>query len=96
MIRPNEIPLFPASLEANGRQGADAKALDPCDAEHSPLVLALSAIDASREQLDLYAQMNAEPAWDAVDAVDLLDAVAERLAPAGVFRVIARVREAEA
>jgi hypothetical protein len=96
MIQPNENPLFPASLAANGRQGADAETLGPCDVEHSPLVQALSAIKAARAQLDHYAHTTDEPAWDVVDAADLLDAVSQRLAPAGAARTITRVREFEA
>jgi hypothetical protein len=96
MIRPNENALIPASLAADGNQGEGAKALGPSDAEHSPLVLALSAMNGAREQLDRYALATDEPAWDVVDAADLLDAAVQRLAPSRVSRVIARVREADA
>lgn len=36
MSRPNETPLTPDSLAADGRQGARAKAHGPCKAKHSP------------------------------------------------------------
>lgn len=79
MIRPNENPLIPASLAANGIQGADAKALGPCEAEHSLLVtacmfLALSAIDAARQQLDRYALATDDPAPGVIDAADCIEA----------------------
>ena len=35
MIRPNENPLIPASLAADGMQGADGKAQGLADAQHS-------------------------------------------------------------
>lgn len=82
MIR-HEKPLFPASLAANGRQGADAKTLGPCDAQHSPLVLALSAMDAARQQLDRYALATDAPAPGVIDAADLIDAA--MLALSGEF-----------
>jgi hypothetical protein len=57
----------------------------------------LSAIDAARQQLDRYALMLDEPAWDVVDAADLLDAVTQRLAAVvSVSPAIACVREVEA
>ena len=73
MIRPHENALTPASLATDGNQGENAKALGPCDAEHSPLVLALSAIDAAREQLDRYALATDDPAHSVVDAADCID-----------------------
>lgn len=36
MSRPNQNPLTPDSLAADGMQGAKAKALDPCVAKHNP------------------------------------------------------------
>jgi hypothetical protein len=36
MMWPNENPLTPDSLAADGIQGADAKTLGPCEAKHSP------------------------------------------------------------
>jgi hypothetical protein len=84
MIGPNENPLFPASLAANGNQGADAETLGPCNAEHSPqeaqaLFLAVSAIDAAGEQLERYGLATNDPAPGTVDAADLLDAAAHCL-----------------
>ncbi len=85
MIRPNENPLFPASLAANGRQGADAKALGPCGAKDNPQattarLLALAATDAAREQLDRYALATDDPEPGIVDAADLLDAARAAMA----------------
>jgi hypothetical protein len=74
MIRPNENPLIPGELGGQREQGADAKALGPCDAEHSPLVLALSAIDAAREQLGRYALATDDPLPGVIDAADWIDA----------------------
>ncbi len=39
------------------------------------LCLALAAIDAARQQLIRYARATDEPAWQVVDAADLLDVV---------------------
>ena len=79
MTRPNENPLTPDSLAADGIQGADAKTLGPCDAKHSPQTcaarfLALSAMDAAQAQLDRYALVTDDPAPGVVEAADLLDA----------------------
>ena len=74
MIGPNETPLTPDSLAADGNQGLATQTLGPCDAEHSPLVLALSAIDAAREQLHRYSQATHDPAPGAIDAADWIDA----------------------
>lgn len=79
MIRHNENPLFPASLAANGRQGADAKTRGPCESKHSSLVLALSAIDVARQQLDSYALATDDPAPGVIDAADLIDAAMQAL-----------------
>jgi hypothetical protein len=46
------------------------------------LCLALAAVDASRQQLNRYATATDSPAWQAVDAADLLDVVSQQLADA--------------
>jgi len=46
------------------------------------LCLALAAIDAARQQLNRYATAIDAPAWQVVDAADLLDAVAAGVAEA--------------
>jgi hypothetical protein len=46
------------------------------------LCLALAAIDAARQQLNRYATATDAPAWQVVDAADLLDAVAAGVADA--------------
>ena len=49
---------------------------------HDTLCLALAAIHAARQQLQRYAIATDAPAWQVVDAADLLDAVADSLATA--------------
>ena len=90
MTRPRENPLFPASLAANGIQGAGANTqASAYGAEHSPqqdpqeaaaLILALTATDAARGQLSRYAGMTDAPACGIVEAADLLDAARVMLA----------------
>lgn len=46
------------------------------------LCLALAAVDAARQQLNRYAAATDAPAWQVVDAADLLDRVAARMADA--------------
>ena len=46
------------------------------------LCLALAAIDAARQQLNRYATATDAPAWQVVDAADLLDVVAAGVADA--------------
>ena len=90
MSRPNENPLTPASLAANGIQGAGANTqASVYGTKHSPqedaeeaaaLILALTATDAACGQLSRYAGMTDSPAWGAVEAADLLDAARVTLA----------------
>lgn len=76
---PRKNPLFPASLAANGIQGAGAiTQASIYGAEHSPheaaaLILALTATDATRGQLSRYAGMTDRATWGAVEAADLLN-----------------------
>lgn len=46
------------------------------------LCLALAAVDAARQQLNRYATATDAPAWQIVDAADLLDVVAAYVADA--------------
>ena len=46
------------------------------------LSLALAAVDGARQQLNRYASATDEPAWQAVDAADLLDVVSRLIAEA--------------
>ncbi len=46
------------------------------------LLLTLTAVRAAREQLDRYATVTDAPAWQVVEAADLLDTAHERLAEA--------------
>lgn len=101
MSRPHENALTPASLATDGNQGEGAKALGPCDSQHSPLASqaragVLSAVHAALEHLARYAHATDAPAADMVDAADLLDAAVECLVPAVVSHGIARAREPEA
>lgn len=48
-----------------------------------PLRLAMLATDEVRQHLREYADATDRPAWEAVQAADLLDTVAELLAKAG-------------
>ena len=85
MIWPNENPLTPDSLAADGIQGADAKTLGPCEAKHSRQTcaarfLALSAMDAAQTQLERYAVATEDPEPGVVEAADLLDAARAAMA----------------
>src|SRR3546814_11194044 len=84
MIRPTKNPLIPNSLAADGNQGAEAKALGPCGAQDKPQaasarILALTAVNGARGQLDRYALVTDTPARGVVDDGDLLDEVGEWL-----------------
>lgn len=48
----------------------------------APLLVALAVVHAAREQLDQYATVTDAPAWQVVEAADLLDTAHERLAEA--------------
>lgn len=60
---------------STGRSRANAEVRDR-------LCLALAAVNAARQQLSRYASATDTPAWRAVDAADLLDAAAARVADA--------------
>ena len=84
----NENALTPASLATDGIQGAEAKALGPCEVKDTPegrtaRILALTATDAARTQLARYALVTDWPAWGIVEAADLLDAARAMLADGG-------------
>lgn len=85
MIGANGNPLTPASLAADGTQGADAKAFaSDCWAQHSPhgnapLFLALVAMDAAQTQLDAYALATDDPLPGTAEAADLLAAARDAL-----------------
>lgn len=88
MIRPNENPLTPASLATDGNQGASAKALGPCGAKHNPIasnaaILAVAATHTACQALDRYAMATDTPAWEAVEAANLLDTARDLLANGG-------------
>src|SRR3546814_8584639 len=75
MIRPTKNPLIPNSLAADGKQGAEAKALGPFGAQDNPQaasarILALTAVHGARGQLDRYALVTDTPARGVVEAAD--------------------------
>ena len=79
MTRPIEIALTPASLATDGEQGEGAKAIDPCEAEHTgrlrPLLSqAIADLRQARCALNAYAVATDTPAHAAVEAADLVDA----------------------
>lgn len=88
MSRANENPLFPASLAANGIQGADAKASGRCKVEHSrsqrdTRLLAVLALDSARHWLTRYAEQTDAPIGDWVEAADLLDIARDLMTQGG-------------
>lgn len=88
MSRLKRNPLTPASLAADGMQGASARACGRCHAKHSPqavatLFLARLAIEAAQAQLESHALATDNPHPGTVEAADLLDAAAQRLAQIG-------------
>jgi hypothetical protein len=57
--------------------------IGPAPAQPRPLHLAMLAADEVRQHLRDYADATDRPAWEAVQAADLLDTVADLLAKAG-------------
>lgn len=55
----------------------------PTPTQPRPLHLAMLAADEVRQHLRDYADATDRPAWEAVQAADLLDTVADLLAKAG-------------
>lgn len=91
MSGPTKNSLSPASLATDGTQGADAEALSLCGAQDNlqaatARILALTAVDAARDQLDRIALVTDTPARGVVEAADLLDAAADCLASAEFFQ----------
>ena len=66
----------------NTRAWASASGDDATGDARDTLCLALAAIHAARQQLQRYAIATDAPAWQVVDAADLLDAVAAGVADA--------------
>lgn len=72
-------PLTPDSLQADGIEGADAKASEGAGREQdtpegrAALSLALAAVEAAQERLDAYALAGDDPAPGVVEAADVLD-----------------------
>ncbi|TAL89482.1 MAG: hypothetical protein EPN69_13365 [Rhodanobacter sp.] len=61
---------------------ASASGCNPTADARDTLCLALAAIDAARQQLNRYATATDAPAWQVVDAADVLDMVAAGVADA--------------
>jgi len=59
---------------------ASTSGCDPTADARDTLCLALAAIDAARQQLNRYATATNAPAWQVVDAADLLDVAAAGVA----------------
>ena len=79
MTWPNENPLTPDSLAADGIQGADANARRAGEAKHNPeaacaVILARVAMDAAQTQLQRYALATDDPEPGIPEAAYLLDA----------------------
>lgn len=76
---PNENPLIPDSLAADGMKGASANAQGAGMGEHTrpeadALILALSATDEAHAHLQRYGGLTDTPAPGTVETADLLDA----------------------
>ena len=54
----------------------------PTRAGADALCLAQAAVDAARQQLNRYASATDAPAWQVIDAADLLDVVSRQVADA--------------
>ncbi|GAB3749712.1 hypothetical protein [Lysobacter olei] len=79
MTRPNENALIPASLAADGNQGAGANAGGVGTAEHIArptlaLSQAVAMLGTAAEFLDVYARVTDDPGPGIVEATDLLHA----------------------
>lgn len=77
--------LTPASVAKSGKCGAEGMsggtrrpATEPLSVGHA-LSLALDATDSARRHLDHYASATDCPAWEVVEAADMLDAACELL-----------------
>ena len=85
MTWPNENPLTPDSLAADGIQGAGAKASGPSDANATGtrrcgqtvgaqgVTLARVAVQGAAALLDAYSRVTGGPQGGIVEAADLLD-----------------------
>lgn len=87
MSRPNEKPLTPNSLAADGIQGQGAKAVGPCGCDDTPtesdaLFLLVQAICTARAAAKCYALVTDRPQPGTVEAADYLDAAADAIAQA--------------
>ncbi|MBB1472392.1 hypothetical protein H5368_05060 [Luteimonas sp. MC1782] len=85
MKRPNENPLTPDSLAADGMQGAGANAVGVGKAEHSrteqvALFAAAALMDAARDYFQDCALATDDPRPGVVEAADLLEAARAALA----------------
>ena len=77
MNGPKKNPNTPASLQAGGMLGSEAKANGPCRRKDTPseavaLLFARMAIETARYWLDRYAAMTCDPAPGTPEAADLL------------------------
>ena len=73
----NETPRAVKRRAFDNTEAWASASVDHVSAEaRDTLCLALAAIDAARQQLHRYAAATDSPAWQVVDAADLLDVVA--------------------
>jgi len=89
MIRPNENPLIPASLEANGIQGADASAVQGAGGfEHtaaSANALLRLGVMFGLKGCDALASLTDDPALGIMDACGCINAAAQFLSLSAEF-----------
>jgi len=76
----SENPLIPASLAANGKQGAGAKADGHCTKEHSALALIRHGLAVAMYGCEALQQLTDDPAPGVVEAADCIEAAAHHLA----------------
>ncbi len=84
MTRPNENPLIPESLAADGMQGASAEAGAPCEQQDTEIAppwrwLARTGVALAAWALDQYALITDTPERGSVEAANCIDAAAEYL-----------------
>ena len=84
MSWPNEKPLVPDSLAADGIKGQGAKAKGRCRRDDTPseavaLVFARAGIYSVQQWLGRYSLLTDDPAPGTVEAADLIDAAADAL-----------------
>jgi len=75
----NENPLVPASLAADGMQGAGAKADGHCTKEHSALALVRHGLAVALYGCEALQLLTDDPMPGIVEAADCIEAAADHL-----------------